>query len=67
MKALAEEVGCVYADVHGKWARELEGGRSESDLIISGDLHPNEEGHRLIAEAVFEAMVESGLLSGLYL
>jgi len=65
MKNLAEEVGCVYADVHGKWVKELKGGRLESDLIISGDMHPNEEGHRLIAEAVFEAMEESGLLDGL--
>ncbi len=65
MKALAGEMGCVYADVHGKWVKELKGGRPEGDLIISGDLHPNEEGHRLIAEAVFEAMEESGLLDGL--
>jgi acyl-CoA thioesterase-1 len=65
MKAVAEEVGCVYADVHGRWVRELKSGRPESDLIISGDLHPNEEGHRLIAEAVFEAMESSGLLKGL--
>lgn len=65
MRALAEETGCVYADVHGKWIGELEAGRSESDLIILGDLHPNEEGHRLIAEAVFEAMEESGFLEGL--
>jgi len=65
MKALAEEMGCVYADVHGRWVEELKGGRPESDLIISGDLHPNEEGHRLIAEAVFEAMQESGLLKDL--
>ena len=65
MKALTEESGCVYADVHGKWVKELQGGRSESDLIISGDLHPNEEGHKLIAEAVFEAMVASNFLEGI--
>ena len=65
MRAVAEEVGCVYADVHGRWIEELRAGRPESDLIISGDLHPNEEGHRVIAEAVFEAMESSGLLKGL--
>ena len=65
MKALAEEMGCVYADVHGRWAEALNEGRPERDLIIFGDLHPNEEGHRLIAEAVFEAMESSGLLKGL--
>lgn len=65
MNAVAEETGCVYADVHGHWLRELEGGRSESELIIPGDLHPSEEGHRLIAEAVFQAMEESGILAGL--
>lgn len=65
MRALAQETGCVYADVHGKWVREVRAGRSESELIIPGDLHPNEEGHRLIAEAVFEAIKESGILEGL--
>ena len=65
MKELAGDMNCVYADVHGRWARELEEGRSESDLIISGDLHPNEEGHRLIAEVVFEAMQNSRILEGL--
>ena len=65
MKEVAEETGCVYADVHGRWAEELKAGRPESDLIISGDLHPNEEGHKLIAEAVFEAMEASGMLEGL--
>ena len=65
MKALADEVNCFYADVHGRWVEELRGGRPESDLIISGDLHPNEEGHRLIAEAVFGAMQASKILEGL--
>jgi len=65
MKAVAEEMGCVYADVHGRWAGELKNGRPESDLIISGDLHPNEEGHRLIADAVFEEMQVSEFLEGL--
>ena len=65
MRALAEESGCVYADVHGRWSGELKAGRPESDLIIPGDLHPNEEGHRLIAEAVFEAMQSSKILEGL--
>ena len=65
MKELAEEMNCVYADVHGKWVNELKDGRLESDLIISGDLHPNEKGHKLIAAAVFEAMEESGILEGL--
>jgi len=65
MKALAQEMACVYADVHARWVKELQGGRPESDLIISGDLHPNEEGHRLIAEAVYEAMEKSGILEDL--
>ncbi|UCG38291.1 MAG: SGNH/GDSL hydrolase family protein [bacterium] len=65
MRETAEATGCVYADVHGRWSRELRGGRDQWDLIIPGDLHPNEEGHRLIAEAVFEAMEGSGLLSQL--
>jgi len=65
MQVLAEETSCVYADVHGRWVEELRGGRPESDLIIHGDLHPNEEGHKLIAEAVFEAMEASNFLEGI--
>lgn len=65
MKTLAGDMNCVYADVHEKWVRELMGGRPESDLIIPGDLHPNEEGHKVIAEAVFEAMEVSKILEEL--
>lgn len=65
MKLLAGELGCVYADVHGKWIEELERGRSENELIIPGDLHPNEAGHELIAEGVFEAMHQNGLIETL--
>ena len=65
MKTLAGDMNCVYADVHEKWVRELMGGRQESDLIIPGDLHPNEEGHKVIAKAVFEAMEVSKILEEL--
>jgi hypothetical protein len=65
MKGLAGETDCLYADVHGRWVRELKEGRPESDLIIPGDLHPGEEGHKIIAGAVFEAMEVGGLLEGL--
>ena len=65
MRDAADSSGCVYADVHGRWQEELEKGRPESDLILQGDLHPNEEGHRLIADTVFEAMQENGLLEAL--
>ena len=65
MKSLADDLKCVYADVHDKWLRELEAGRPVGDLIIPGDLHPSQEGHRLIAVSVFEAMVAGGILEGL--
>jgi lysophospholipase L1-like esterase len=61
MMEAAEETGAVYADVNGYWQRKLDSGRPERELIIPGDIHPNEDGHRLIAEAVFNAVVESRL------
>ncbi len=64
MRAVAGECGAVYADVNGRWRQELEKGRPEEELILRGDLHPNEAGHRLIAETVFEAMTASGLIEG---
>jgi acyl-CoA thioesterase-1 len=65
MRKAAEKTGNVYADVHNRWLRELEAERAVSNLTIPGDLHPSEEGHRLIAEAVFEAIQEHGLLDSL--
>ena len=65
MKSAADASECIYADVHGRWEKEIDEGRPESDLIIPGDLHPNEEGHRLIADAVFEAMQVSKILEDL--
>ena len=65
MEQVARETGAVYADAHGRWLEELGKGRSPEDLIITGDLHPNEEGHRVIAEAVWEAIQAAGLLEGL--
>lgn len=64
MRTAAEECGGVYSDVNGRWRQELENGRPEEELIIWGDLHPNEEGHRLIAETVFETIKANGLFEG---
>ena len=61
MRTAAEDGGAVYADVNGYWRKELENGRPEEELIIRGDLHPNEEGHRLIAETVFKTIKANGL------
>jgi lysophospholipase L1-like esterase len=65
MRRVAEEQGAVYADANGRWQRLLDEGTDQWNLIIPGDMHPNEEGHRVIAEAVFEAMEVSGLLEDL--
>ncbi len=65
MSQAAEDGGVSYADVNGWWRKELERGRLERELIIPGDLHPNEEGHRLIADAVLECIKDGGLLKGL--
>ena len=65
MRQVAEDAGVVYADANGYWQRLLDSGTDQWSLIIPGDLHPNEEGHRVIAEAVFEVMVRSKILKGL--
>ncbi|MFV1957670.1 MAG: SGNH/GDSL hydrolase family protein [bacterium] len=65
MAKAAEKGGAVYADVNGWWSRVLSDGRSEHDLIIPGDLHPNAEGHRVIADAVIDAFEKNRVLEGL--
>jgi lysophospholipase L1-like esterase len=65
MRQVAADTGSVYADANGRWQRLLEAGTDQWTLIIPGDMHPNEKGHRIIAEAVYEAMEENGLLEEL--
>ncbi len=65
MRCAAAASGTVYADVNGFWRGALAAGRSERELIIPGDLHPNEAGHRVIADAVWEAVMEHRLLEGI--
>ena len=65
MREVAEAAGVVYADANGYWQSLLDSGTDQWSLIILGDMHPNEEGHRIIAEAVFEAMEASKVLDGL--
>ena len=65
MRDVAAETGAVYADVNGRWQAEIDAGRNQWELIIPGDLHPNEEGHRFIADVVFDAIVEAKLLAEL--
>lgn len=65
MRRTAEEHDVIYADVNGHWQRIIDGGRNQWEMIIPGDLHPNEEGHRVIGEAVWQAIVDAGLLEGM--
>lgn len=65
MEDVARETGTVYADVNGRWREVVEGGLNQWDLIIPGDMHPNEAGHKLMGEAVFESLRDSGLLQEL--
>jgi len=65
MRQVAEEAGIVYADANGHWQSLLDSGIDQWTLIIPGDMHPNEEGHRVIADAVFEAMENGKILEGL--
>jgi lysophospholipase L1-like esterase len=65
MREVAETAGVVYADANGYWQSLLDSGTDWWSLIIPGDMHPNEEGHLVIAEAVFEAIQSSGILDGL--
>lgn len=65
MRQVAERMGVVYADANGRWRKLLEEGTDQWSLIIPGDMHPNEEGHRVIADAVFEAIEASNILDGI--
>jgi len=65
MRQVAEDSGVVYADANGYWQKLLDSGTDQWTLIIPGDMHPNEEGHRVIADAVFEAMEADGILEDL--
>jgi lysophospholipase L1-like esterase len=65
MEEVARETGIVYADVNGRWREVVEGGLNQWDMIIPGDMHPNEAGHKLIGEAVFDTIKDSGLLEEL--
>ena len=65
MEEVARDTGTVYADVNGRWRDVVAGGLNQWDLIIPGDIHPNEAGHKLIGEAVFDTIKDSGLLKEL--
>lgn len=65
MRQVAEKMEIVYADANGYWQSLLDSGTDQWSLIIPGDMHPNEEGHKVIADAVFEAIKVSGLLESL--
>jgi len=65
MRQVAGETGAVYADANASWQSLLDAGTDQWTLIIPGDMHPNEEGHRIIADAVYQAMVDSKILEDL--
>ena len=65
MEDVARETGTVYADVNGRWREVVEGGLNQWDLIIPGDMHPNEAGHKLMGEAVFDAIQEAKLIESI--
>jgi hypothetical protein len=64
LKALATEEGIVSVDPRERIRAYLqETGRKPESLVLSRrDPHANPELHRLIAEAIFEAIVRRGLL-----
>ena len=65
MEDVARETGTVYADVNGRWREVVKGGLNQWDLIIPGDMHPNEAGHKLMGEAVFDAIQEAKLIESI--
>lgn len=65
MRQVAIDAGIVYADANGRWQKLLDAGTDQWGLIIPGDMHPNADGHQVIAEAVFESMQTSKILEGL--
>jgi lysophospholipase L1-like esterase len=65
MRRVAGDNNVVYADVNGYWQKLIDGGRNQWEMIIPGDMHPNEEGQKVIGEAVWLAIEENGLLEDL--
>ncbi|MBN2160774.1 MAG: hypothetical protein JW807_15405 [Spirochaetes bacterium] len=54
IEALAREEGLPVARVHAYWKRKVGEGADFASLVQGDGVHPNLEGHRIMAEAVFE-------------
>lgn len=54
---LADEFGLTIIKVHDYWKSKISGGISFGDLTLYDFVHPNEEGYRLMAEAIMDSFV----------
>ena len=54
---LAREFGLTIVKVHDYWKSRIAGGISFDDLTLHDRAHPNEDGYRLMAEAIMESFV----------
>ena len=54
LEELAGTYGLPVARVHAYWQRKIEEGVEQGPLVQYDQVHPTEEGHRLMAEAVME-------------
>lgn len=56
IEALAREEGLPVARVHAHWKKKVSAGIFFASLVQGDGVHPNIEGHRIMAEAVFEEL-----------
>ncbi len=62
LREVAHDLGCVFVPVHLRWMNRLyETGRRHAALVQEDDRLPNEEGHRIYAEALMHAFREDGI------
>ena len=61
VREAASKGGAVLVDVHGRFAAESPGGAVGDSLMLE-HLHPNLEGYFLLADAFYDALLESALL-----
>lgn len=60
IRQVGTEQGAAVADVYAKWQALADEGVDTNRLLANGLNHPNAEGHRMIAEAVLEALTPAG-------
>jgi len=56
VRELARKHGLVLADVHAAWGKLAAQGRDTDSLLSNGLNHPDEEGHKIMCDALLKAV-----------